>query len=115
MPRSTLPCPLGGHLSRGQLAHLRAMLEEQREFRLDQLTALRRPGSRRLLGAGSREIAVALTVAAQSVLTDVLTALRRMDEGSYGACEQCGGAIDPERLAVLPQAALCLTCQTGTP
>jgi DnaK suppressor protein len=102
-------------LEAGQLAQLRTMLEEQREFRLDQLTALRRPNTRSLLGVVHREIAVTLTVGAETALGEVLAALRRMDDGSYGNCEQCAGPIDLERLEVLPQTALCLTCQSGTP
>jgi DnaK suppressor protein len=102
-------------LEAGQLAQLRTMLEEQREFRLDQLTALRRPNTRSLLGGGHREITVTLTVGAETALGEVLAALRRMDDGSYGNCEQCAGPIDLERLEVLPQTALCLTCQSGTP
>jgi DnaK suppressor protein len=97
-----------------QLAELRSMLEQQREFRLDQLLALRRPNSRSLLRGSNREITVALTVGAQNALGEVLAALRRMDDGTYGSCEQCGGQIDIERLEVLPQAALCLPCQSGT-
>jgi DnaK suppressor protein len=97
-----------------QLAELRTMLEEQREFRLDQLTALRRPNTRSLLGGTNREIAVALTVGAETALGEVLAALRRMDDGNYGTCEQCGNAIDLERLEVLPQTAHCLPCQGGT-
>ena len=89
------------------------MLEQQREFRLDQLTALRRPNSRSPLGARHREITVALTVGAETALADVVAALRRMDEGRYGRCERCSGSIEPARLEVLPQAALCLPCQTA--
>lgn len=102
-------------LEEGQLAELRTMLEEQREFRLDQLTALRRPNTRSLLGGGHREIAVALTVGAETALGEVLAALRRMDDGSYGSCQQCGGPIDLERLEVIPQTMHCLNCQSGTP
>jgi RNA polymerase-binding transcription factor DksA len=89
------------------------MLEEQREFRLDQISALRRPNSRSPLRPRHREITVALTVGAETALAEVQAALRRMDVGTYGACERCGGAIEIERLEVLPQAALCLPCQSG--
>lgn len=89
------------------------MLEQQREFRLDQLSALRRPNSHSPLRGRHREITVALTVGAETALADVRAALHRMDDGSYGSCEQCGGGIEIERLEVLPQAALCLPCQTG--
>lgn len=97
-----------------QLGELRTMLEEQREFRLDQLTALRRPNSRSPLRGANRQIAVALTVGAQNALSEVVAALCRMDEGTYGTCEQCGRPIELERLEVIPQTARCLTCQSGT-
>jgi RNA polymerase-binding transcription factor DksA len=38
-------------------------------------------------------------------------ALRRQAEGRYGICETCEQPIDPERLAVRPQATLCIECQ----
>lgn len=34
-------------------------------------------------------------------------ALRKMDEGTYGICEDCGEEINPERLRVLPFAIYC--------
>jgi len=38
-------------------------------------------------------------------------ALKRQAEGRYGFCDDCGNQIDPERLAVRPQATLCIGCQ----
>lgn len=40
-------------------------------------------------------------------------ALRRIDEGSYGVCESCDQFIHPERLLAVPEAPLCLDCQTA--
>ena len=37
-------------------------------------------------------------------------ALESVDEGTYGACEQCGKPIHPDRLAVLPGTKLCIEC-----
>lgn len=37
-------------------------------------------------------------------------ALERLASGTYGICEGCGAAINPERLAVLPDATLCMAC-----
>jgi DnaK suppressor protein len=37
-------------------------------------------------------------------------ALQRIEEGTYGVCETCGQAIEPERLAALPIATLCIAC-----
>ena len=38
-------------------------------------------------------------------------ALRRLDEGTYGICEDCTIAISPGRLRALPFARRCLECQ----
>jgi RNA polymerase-binding protein DksA len=37
-------------------------------------------------------------------------ALKRISEGTYGICAQCGADIDPKRLAVLPTATTCISC-----
>jgi DnaK suppressor protein len=94
-----------------QLAELRAMLEQQCDFRLDQLAGLRRDRQRGFPTEVDEEIARSLASGAQAALHDVLEALQRMEDGRYGSCRQCGTGLDPERLAVLPQVALCMSCQ----
>ena len=47
---------------------------------------------------------------AQDKLEKLKAALRRVEEGTYGLCETCGRAIEPERLAALPTATLCVVC-----
>ncbi|HPT66279.1 MAG TPA: TraR/DksA C4-type zinc finger protein [Candidatus Woesebacteria bacterium] len=37
-------------------------------------------------------------------------ALTRMKIGKYGICEKCGKMIDTDRLAVHPEATLCIKC-----
>jgi len=44
-------------------------------------------------------------------LAQVDAALARLDEGTYGACANCGRPIAPERLEAIPWAALCIDCQ----
>lgn len=39
------------------------------------------------------------------------TALRRLNDGEYGLCEDCGAEIGPRRLRALPFAKRCLSCQ----
>jgi DnaK suppressor protein len=39
-------------------------------------------------------------------------ALARFDDGSYGACEECGNPIGFSRLQARPEARLCIACQT---
>ena len=35
----------------------------------------------------------------------------KIEQGTYGTCDNCGQPIDPERLEALPQANLCLKCK----
>ena len=44
-------------------------------------------------------------------LNDIEAALRRMDEGSYGSCEECGQAIGFPRLKAQPIATRCIIDQ----
>ena len=38
-------------------------------------------------------------------------ALTRIGEGTYGYCSNCSQMIDTDRLAILPTATLCLSCE----
>lgn len=46
----------------------------------------------------------------QDRVTQIEAALLRLDEGSYGQCEHCGGRIAFERLEALPTATACVSC-----
>ena len=111
MAHQILPAPSDVHLSLDQLAVLRAMLEEQRAFRLDQLAELHLPAPHGLLGTDDPEIFRSLSTGARAALRDVEAALRRMDAGRYGLCVDCATPIAVERLEILPQTARCLACQ----
>jgi RNA polymerase-binding protein DksA len=41
----------------------------------------------------------------------ILEALRRLRDGSYGTCSECGDAIAPGRLRAIPEATTCVRCQ----
>lgn len=43
-------------------------------------------------------------------IASVKRALARIDDGEYGICVRCGGDINPKRLDVRPEAALCIHC-----
>jgi RNA polymerase-binding protein DksA len=45
-------------------------------------------------------------------LRDIDGALRRIDDGEYGDCEQCGNEIGYPRLEVQPTASRCIQCQS---
>lgn len=44
-------------------------------------------------------------------LAQFRTALSRMKIGKYGVCEKCGKMIDTDRLAVRPEATICIDCE----
>jgi DnaK suppressor protein len=90
---------------------LRGMLEEQRRFRIEQITRLDYAPNDRPLTDADRQVVSAILEAAQIALRDIDAALRRMDEGTYGRCIACGAQQRLERLEVLPQVALCMECQ----
>lgn len=48
--------------------------------------------------------------AEQKLVMELDAALRRIQEGVYGACVRCHEEIEPARLRVRPEAALCLSC-----
>lgn len=53
---------------------------------------------------------VALTHATRE-LRQVMAALRRVDDGSYGECQDCGEEIDERRLFAMPATEFCTACQ----
>jgi DnaK suppressor protein len=40
----------------------------------------------------------------------VLRALEKLDEGTYGVCDNCGQPIAPARLRFAPESVLCIDC-----
>lgn len=44
-------------------------------------------------------------------LKSIEEALRKLEEGTYGYCEECGEPIPTKRLKVLPFARCCVRCQ----
>jgi RNA polymerase-binding transcription factor DksA len=43
----------------------------------------------------------------EAEINDLDTALRKIDEGTYGRCEICGKEIEPERLEAMPGTRTC--------
>jgi len=61
--------------------------------------------------AYTREFFFELGNGDRRVLRDVVSALQKIDEGSFGACERCGEPIAEKRLEALPFARYCIGCQ----
>jgi RNA polymerase-binding protein DksA len=58
-----------------------------------------------------RELDYTLEENSEHVLADIDAALKRITEGTYGICTNCGEPIALERLEALPWATLCIDCK----
>lgn len=58
-----------------------------------------------------RELDYTLEENSEHVLADIDAALKRIEDGTYGTCTNCGKQIAPERLEARPWATLCIDCQ----
>jgi RNA polymerase-binding transcription factor DksA len=61
--------------------------------------------------AFDQAVDAALKRKVEASLEEIEQALTKLDNGTYGLCEACGGRIDRARLEALPQAKRCLECQ----
>lgn len=60
-----------------------------------------------------REFALSLVSSEQEALYEIEEALKRLEHGSFGACEICEKPIPSERLEAVPFARMCVPCQSG--
>lgn len=61
--------------------------------------------------AYTREFFFELGNGDRRLLRDVVAALQKLDDGSFGSCERCNETIAEKRLEALPYARCCITCQ----
>ena len=61
--------------------------------------------------ASQRALAVSNLDREFNQLQNARAALRRIQEGSFGICEECDQEIHPKRLAAVPWAPFCIGCQ----
>ena len=58
-----------------------------------------------------REQEMSIADNARDLLLQTDKALGRIEAGTYGTCESCGGPIGKARLQAFPRATLCLECK----
>jgi RNA polymerase-binding protein DksA len=58
-----------------------------------------------------REHELSLANNSRDLLAQVDRALSRLDNGTYGVCENCGQPVGKARLQAFPRATLCVTCK----
>jgi DnaK suppressor protein len=63
--------------------------------------------------AGNNEVHVQLKLKQTDakILQAIEGALRRIEEGTYGICRDCGEPIAPARLNAIPWTRVCITCK----
>jgi DnaK suppressor protein len=61
--------------------------------------------------ASERELAIRNLDRESNLLRNVRSALRRLEDGTFGTCLHCEEEISPKRLDALPWAPFCIQCQ----
>jgi len=134
LKKPTTPSMTGGRAvgegekswSAAELRELRATLEQDRERLITEIAATEEEISHLLReggeGAGNdqadvgsntfeRDHEMSMAKNSRENLELVEGAIARIDKGSYGVCESCGGPIGKMRLQAFPRATLCLECK----
>jgi DnaK suppressor protein len=100
---------------------LKAMLGERRREVQDKLRSLReslpveagvvRDAEEQSVDDFVTEVDMALMQMKSETLSKIDQAIVRLEDGSYGLCQECDGEISAARLKALPFAHLCRGCQ----
>ena len=56
------------------------------------------------------EVLESIRTSQRHELAELDAALERLERGSYGSCQTCGGAIGRQRLRAIPEARFCIDC-----
>lgn len=64
----------------------------------------------RVVQLENEDVLAALDEAGRVELRQIRAALKRIDDKTYGTCQQCGKAISAARLDALPAAERCIQC-----
>ncbi len=119
-----------GHYTKSELTKIRKEMIEQKASILEELMMIKEETLGKSLkdAAGDlsgysfhmadmatdmydREFSLELAEGERDRLYALDDAIKRIDEGTYGRCDMCGGVILKRRLKVMPQAQYCIKCQ----
>jgi DnaK suppressor protein len=98
----------GGQMTRDRYAELTRILEERRREIMDQGVLDAAESSEADI---QDEIEFALIQMKAETLHKIEEALRRLEEGTFGYCFECGEEISERRLRALPFAVRCKDCE----
>ncbi|MGC8977641.1 MAG: TraR/DksA family transcriptional regulator [Candidatus Ratteibacteria bacterium] len=59
-----------------------------------------------------KDLEVGLSDSESKILQAIDIAIKKIKDGNYGICENCGKPIAKERLKAIPYARFCIKCQT---
>ncbi|HXI09870.1 MAG TPA: TraR/DksA C4-type zinc finger protein [Thermodesulfobacteriota bacterium] len=59
------------------------------------------------------DMGIAVADIKRAELEQMDAALRKIEDGSYGNCEECGEEIEEERLKLIPFAEYCVKCKSS--
>lgn len=104
-----------------ELQQLKKTLQEKRDqihSRLRKIHSSRRHDEEQLdkdmedqaIELENEEVLSELEPATRQELGDILAALERMEEGTYGQCIECGDEISTSRLKAIPHTLECIEC-----
>ncbi|MFQ6044724.1 MAG: TraR/DksA family transcriptional regulator [Candidatus Poribacteria bacterium] len=85
------------------LSNYRKSWNNEQESAADLLDEASKSSERRLLSS--------LSIKDVQLYRQIESALRKIEKGTYGLCEECGNPIPPRRLKILPYATHCVHCQ----
>lgn len=71
------------------------------------------PGGDAATETVERAQSMAVGASLREQLEEVLAALEKIENGTYGICDACGKPITKKRLSVLPWATLCKECRAN--
>ena len=105
-------------LHRERLLALRTRLQgdttqmEDNALNKDHARTTSMPNHMAELGSGSfdQELTLSLLGNENDALDQIEAAIERIEDGTYGRCEECGKAIPKSRLDAIPYAAQCVRC-----
>jgi DnaK suppressor protein len=104
------------------LAQVREALEARHRRTQERLDAFAKPPERgsglsfgKRVGDGTLEAVSRMTDAEVGATLEpaqerIGRALAKLDEGTYGTCDSCGGPIGAPRLKAAPESVLCIDC-----
>jgi DnaK suppressor protein len=95
----------------GKRLELQERLDAARKQKIEASLSEAKDEGDRATAALAAEMTVAQQAQTESLIKVIAAALRRIDEGTFGQCPNCGGEIGSKRLEALPWTRYCITCQ----